>query len=173
MPRAADMPTTRRRPSRYKHLTYNGKLGEVIGISDVRSKNGGTIYEVKCADCGETHLRTSKEIQLEYRSRECKTFKQYNYSGLEKWDTIIRRVYGITLDQYNTMLAEQGGGCAICGSKTDVVETRRLAIDHCHKTNVVRGILCTKCNQGIGSFNDDVVLLENAKSYLTKFATAR
>lgn len=73
--------------------------------------------------------------------------------------------YGITLDDYNRMLAEQGGGCAICGSETNK-NGKALFVDHCHDTGRVRGILCYKCNTGLGSFKDDAGLLEKAFRYL-------
>lgn len=172
LPRGADMGEVKTRPGSYKHLTYKGKLGEVVGIADVRGKNGGTIYRVKCADCGEIHHRNTKEIQLGYRSRECKLFRNHTYRGLNRWDGIIRRTYGITLVQYHEKLSAQGGGCAICGTKVDQVKTRRLAIDHCHATGKVRGVLCTKCNQGVGHFNDSLDLLDKAKAYLIQYSTA-
>lgn len=61
------------------------------------------------------------------------------------------------------MLREQGGTCAIChGTET----VGRLAVDHCHSTGRVRGLLCTNCNQAIGKLKDDSQLLRNAINYL-------
>jgi len=65
------------------------------------------------------------------------------------------------------MLEEQNYRCAICNNE-DEVEGRRLAIDHCHTTGVVRGLLCGKCNRGIGLFYDSQELLERAINYLNK-----
>lgn len=56
--------------------------------------------------------------------------------------------------------------CEICG-KTDL-SGRDLHVDHCHKTKVYRGILCRKCNAGIGFLQDDVTLIISAMSYLLK-----
>ena len=64
---------------------------------------------------------------------------------------------------YKEMLSEQNGRCAICGCKAG---KRCLAIDHDHKTNVVRGLLCHSCNVGLGHFRDSTKLLEAAISYL-------
>ena len=76
----------------------------------------------------------------------------------------MKRVYGITLETYDAMLSEQEGSCAICKTKT--VEGR-FAIDHCHTTGKVRGLLCFDCNTGIGKLKDDPSLLLTAYKYLT------
>jgi hypothetical protein len=133
-------------------------------------------WKVRCKHCGELHSQDSREIKNWAHSRECVKFKPHNWSGLDKWDSIIRRVYGITLAQYEDMLAAQGGRCFICG-KSEEQEGRRLAIDHCHDTKIVRGLLCGVCNQGIGMFKHDPVLIDRAKLYCQsppfKFANAR
>lgn len=82
-------------------------------------------------------------------------------------DKIIRRKYGISLAEFDEMLALQGGGCAICGSTVNP-DARSLAVDHCHGTGRVRGILCGRCNKAIGLFNDDPLLLEKAVIYLRR-----
>ncbi len=84
---------------------------------------------------------------------------------------VLSRNFGITLHDYNKRLADQFGVCAICG-KRETMQTsdgvRALAVDHCHNTGRVRGLLCSRCNTGIGSFEDDVTLLQSAISYLQK-----
>lgn len=57
----------------------------------------------------------------------------------------LKKKYGISLKQYNYMLKKQGYKCAICG-KHQKDEKRNFAVDHCHKTKIVRGILCNYCN---------------------------
>jgi hypothetical protein len=62
----------------------------------------------------------------------------------------------------------QGGCCEICGKpRTDY--KRSLHVDHDHSNGNLRGLLCVKCNSGIGYFNDDITLLEKAKAYLVKY----
>ena len=75
----------------------------------------------------------------------------------------IKRVYGITLAEFEILLKKQNGGCALCGRKQ---QKYRLAVDHDHKTRKVRGILCNHCNRGLGIFKDNVWLLHNAIKYL-------
>jgi hypothetical protein len=150
-----------------KYEDYVGVLGKVVGVTDKSEKNGAVQYLVECAKCGEIHKRNAKHLKNGQESQECKEYRPPNYSGLEKWDGIIRRVYGITYAEYEAMLEAQGGGCAICG-QTPEQEGRRLPIDHCHTTNKVRGVLCTKCNQALGMMDDDTNRLAKAIQYLQK-----
>jgi len=69
------------------------------------------------------------------------------------------------------MLTAQGEGCAICGRKLGHKKGRsglpsRLVIDHEHKTGKIRGLLCSRCNSGIGIFEEKIELLEAAIKYL-------
>jgi hypothetical protein len=79
--------------------------------------------------------------------------------------------YGFSTLAYDSMLEVQGGGCAIC-SKTAEQQfrsdgsPRRLAVDHCHSTNFVRGILCQDCNRILGLARDNPEILNNAACYL-------
>lgn len=76
--------------------------------------------------------------------------------------------YNITIETYNEIFSLQNGVCAICGSDNN---GNSLFVDHCHKTNKTRGLLCRKCNSGIGMLKDDIHLLENAVAYLRKHET--
>ena len=72
--------------------------------------------------------------------------------------------YRITMDQYNSMLKEQGGVCAIC---LEVCKSRKvLCVDHNHETNDIRGLLCNNCNTAIGLMRDSVDILRRATKYL-------
>lgn len=70
--------------------------------------------------------------------------------------------YGITPGEYIDMLLDQEKRCAICKKKEPLV------IDHCHTTGLVRGLLCNKCNMGLGLFKDNADHLYEAAKYLTK-----
>jgi len=65
------------------------------------------------------------------------------------------------------MLGHQRGVCAICG-RAGSPERGILDVDHCHDTGVVRGLLCTLCNRGLGQFKDDLGLVEKAAAYLKR-----
>ena len=82
----------------------------------------------------------------------------------------LKERYGITLEEYDTMLLEQNGGCKICGSPDPKRKgSKHLVVDHCHDTGAVRGLLCYRCNVGLGNFEDDLNLL----LYLTNYASIR
>jgi len=76
----------------------------------------------------------------------------------------LKENWGLTLNDYDEMLAAQGGGCSICG--TSDFGSKRGHIDHDHKTGNIRGILCTNCNNGLGRFKDNIEYLEEAIRYL-------
>lgn len=81
----------------------------------------------------------------------------------------LRRMYGITLDDYNKLLTQQNNVCAIClgtFSGTNQHGAKKLAVDHCHETKKVRGLLCENCNRGIGMFKHNTELLTSAITYL-------
>lgn len=73
----------------------------------------------------------------------------------------LRLRYGMTLGDYRELYKEQGGKCAICGTPKD-----KFDIDHCHKTDRVRGLLCGACNRALGLMKDNTVFLLKAIKYL-------
>ncbi|MEA2973996.1 MAG: hypothetical protein QOG82_2454 [Actinomycetota bacterium] len=79
----------------------------------------------------------------------------------------LKRKYGITIEHYDELLARQGGGCAICGRepRPDI----SLHLDHDHESGQLRGILCFRCNNALGDFDDDLGLLRAAIRYLESY----
>ena len=128
-----------------------------------RPKNGETLEEAR--------IRYNAE-QREYRAMRKAlgnplVSSKYNY---EAWrESYCLHRYGITLSTAQSMLDTQGGGCAICRTPLRLDNrdaTVHSAIDHCHTTGKVRGVLCMHCNQGLGKFKDSPELLYSAISYL-------
>lgn len=76
------------------------------------------------------------------------------------------RALGVEPEEYQRMLASQGGVCAICRQPERHPRKTRLSIDHCHSAGKVRGLLCSECNTGIGKFKDTPDLLVAAATYL-------
>ncbi len=84
-----------------------------------------------------------------------------------------KKRFGITLEQYNLLLARQGGVCAICGEDevfraNSGSRIKHLAVDHCHESGRIRGLLCGRCNTAIGGFKDDLFLIGRAMEYLVE-----
>ena len=78
----------------------------------------------------------------------------------------------VTREEYTEFLVKQGGKCAICGNFETVKRkstgiTFKLCVDHCHTTGRVRGLLCNKCNLGLGKFKDNPESLITAYKYLS------
>lgn len=129
-----------------------------------------------CKECG-VELDVTNSIYIRFsRLNKCKSCnneyqKKYyheNYSGNKEHirEGHLRVRFGITAEDYNKLLELQSGGCAIC--KQSCLTGRRLAVDHNHETNEIRGLLCNSCNAGIGHFKEDENLLLNAIEYLKR-----
>lgn len=85
----------------------------------------------------------------------------------------LKRQYGITPDDYDRLLKEQGGKCGVCGCADPPKRQGNAThwhVDHCHETGNVRGILCYRCNSGLGNFKDNVDSLQAAIAYLKRTA---
>lgn len=113
-------------------------------------------------------LTHSPERQRAVRKANGDRFKGY----------ALKRDYGISLEDYNELLTRQEYRCAICG-RPDGDErgnnngSKRLAVDHDHETEEVRGLLCSMCNKGIGSLDDSPELLLKAYEYLIGYRKRR
>jgi hypothetical protein len=83
----------------------------------------------------------------------------------------VKRKYGITIEQYNQMLADQKGICATPNCMNDGSEDkrrRRLFVDHCHTTGKVRGLLCCTCNRVLGMLKESPPLIRGLADYIER-----
>ena len=114
-----------------------------------------------CISCHKTQLKEDRHKVRIPRTKN--VFKS-------KRDKRLFHTFGIREVDYERMNAEQNGKCKICGAKGESERNtsryKRLAVDHCHDTGDIRGLLCMKCNLGIGNFQDNIIYLENAINYL-------
>lgn len=105
---------------------------------------------------------------LQHRCRECcrAHYQEIHDKAMvqQRW-----RQYGVSQADYDRMLAEQGGVCKICGGISKGESFTALAVDHDHKTGLVRGLLCRACNAALGQMEDDPALLRAAAAYLESF----
>lgn len=82
-------------------------------------------------------------------------------------DYAFTKKYGITPKQQQEIIASQNGKCAIC--QTILESGKKVHQDHCHETNVLRGVLCSNCNLGLGHFKDSTDILKSALAYKEKY----
>ena len=108
-------------------------------------------------DCKDCKNAAARKIRKEQPERYAKYKKRAN-------EYLKERRYGITQDQFNQMLVDQNNMCKICS--TEFKSTKDTHIDHCHDTNIVRGLLCNNCNLALGQFNDNTDNMDNAIKYL-------
>ena len=116
------------------------------------------------------HKDREKETRRKYliknREKVLETQKKWNNKNFERRKNIIlKNVYGITLDDYNKMFEQQKGKCAICERHQNDL-TRTLCVDHDHKTNQVRALLCVTCNTDVSVVEDR---LKEMLKYLNKY----
>ena len=110
-----------------------------------------TVRESWCKEC---HRELARKTQKRKRDSDA------NYDRIRS----LKNKFGLTLDDYDRLYEQQHGVCAICGGIND--GGRRLLVDHDHKTERVRGLLCIRCNSLLGHAHDDVTVLAKAIAYL-------
>jgi hypothetical protein len=97
--------------------------------------------------------------------------KNRHHCRLVKADWDLRKIFGITYEKYKEMFDRQNGKCAIChkeGNGRGRGVLRPLAVDHCHTTKRIRGLLCSDCNTAIGLLRENVEVLKSAILYLRR-----
>jgi len=98
-----------------------------------------------------------KQRSRDYNAKSYNTRKNYH----------LKKHFNITLDEYNNLLELQDHSCKICLNHESTF-TKKLAVDHCHSTGKIRGLLCDNCNRSIGMLKDSIEILQNAINYLKK-----
>jgi hypothetical protein len=138
------------------------KCGEskspVDGFYKDKSTGDGLTYY--CKDCCKAKTRAWMAANPEKVKARAK--------ARDYWKSNIKRKYGITPEQYDEMLNQQNGLCAVCDKPERIRDGRRMPVDHDHETGKVRGLLCSHCNRGIGLFGDDPDVLLSAAAYLIR-----
>jgi hypothetical protein len=109
---------------------------------------------------------TAYHQQFRIDNREELTLKSREYQRKNALHIKLRRK-GLTIEDYDRIVAQHGGVCDICGGPPDG-RWGTFTLDHCHETGALRGLLCSKCNRGIGYFKDDPDRLMRAVKYLRR-----
>lgn len=121
------------------------------------------------------HREIANAVNLAWRQRNPEKVKEYTRRWREKTGVpvpvmqrrnYLKRTYGLTLAQFDALLAAQGGVCAICGDSKSGTGRRSFSVDHDAVAGVIRGVLCGPCNTGIGLLRHDAIRLAKAIEYL-------
>lgn len=130
-----------------------------------RGGNRGDEPASRCKACWAKQQRENR-IRLRGQYRDWPPEKQARHNYFVR-NAAYKKRFGISIADYDRMLAAQGGGCGICGSTHPKnPHIKNFHVDHCHATNKVRGILCTQCNTTLGQMEERPDLLRKAAEYL-------
>lgn len=146
-----------------KHCPRCNKIRSVTCFRE-RSRISGGGYHGWCRDC-EKSYHVERLEDPEKRAARRGASRKYSDSD-KRHDLSLQKLYGITAQRYRELLDQQGGCCAICKATAVGGNGKRWHVDHCHKTGAIRGLLCQRCNMGLGYFRDDPALLAQAIKYL-------
>ena len=123
--------------------------------------------------CKKCNIRMSREYRAKNKIKvrvKAKVYRERNKGKIK--GQYLSTKYGITIEQFDQMMAAQDGVCAICGrletAKNQWGGVKQLAVDHDHETGKVRALLCTKCNMALGGTDDNVEILAHMISYIEK-----
>ena len=126
--------------------------------------------EKECRSCSEMFKPLSGNT-FYCKSDECQKQRRKHHLRLRQ-NHAMKRKFGVTVEQFTAMSEYQDHKCKICGEEETALsnqgngEVKRLSIDHDHDTGQIRGLLCNKCNTGLGGFQDNVETLQRAILYL-------
>lgn len=120
----------------------------------------------------ERHLLTSRKWQKKNPKKVTLYLRKYRETHPKQYfQYALKGRYGLSLDEYWKMSKLQGGKCAICQNGENSNKSKKLlSVDHCHKTNKVRGLLCDRCNLGLGLLGDSSEIIAKALKYMRKYA---
>lgn len=124
----------------------------------------------KCIICAKAKYKKYIEENKEHvkaiqtKSKEKRKLEKPN----DKFYNFIRAEFQMTPDEYEAIRIKQNFKCALC-NRSEFEFKKRLHLDHCHSSNQVRGLLCSKCNMGLGLFKDNIEVLQKAIIYLQHY----
>jgi Recombination endonuclease VII len=149
---------------RYPLLKACRKCGELKESFEFRASldsSDGLLHD--CRNCENRHTYTRRKERMaadpNVKNRVNATARRH----------VLKKKFGLTREQYELMALNCGDACEICGKPETRKRTKELAVDHCHKTGLIRGLLCSRCNLAIGMLDDDLSLIGNAIAYLSRF----
>ena len=159
----------------YYHVTYKSRIDREAHKSYMKA--WGKANPEKARGTPEQRRRKQQRMTLRYQTdpqyREKIRAKNRKTTPRRRMKNIIRMrqmKYGITESEFAAMVKAQEGKCLICKESSGTGKDRRsfLHVDHDHSTGKVRGLLCQKCNRGLGLFNDNAERMRTAAAYLER-----
>ena len=148
----------------YKHIpnSVNSPEGDNTEPSQCSRHEGvetrrDALIQITCRKCHKPKPETEYYSRNGTKRRTCKECRR----DLER-----ERIYGVSRGEFWDIYHKQNGRCGICDKRMHSERWKGFAIDHCHTTKKVRGLLCTQCNVGLGNFMDDPARLLKAAAYL-------
>ena len=125
-------------------------------VKSQKRKDGSSGYRSTCIECG-----IKQRLDKYHNNGGKQAQKQRSFRAL-------MRSYGITEEVYEQERIKQDYKCFLCGSPEAEQPHGRLHVDHCHETGKYRGLLCNLCNVALGSFKDNVEVIQKAVEYLNE-----
>lgn len=160
-------------------------MGHYLSNESTRAANAICNSMKTCTKCKQTKSNVSfhpdrrkRADGLRAQCRDCRNMDRIAYRHTKPAKDRITahkkqlKRYGLSLVDYHVMLAKQANQCAICGTDTPNGGKGVFCVDHDHSTGLVRGLLCSNCNRGLGLFKDDPVVTKLATVYLNRHKTA-
>ena len=144
--------------ARVKHRVYSKKMwsGTTEHCVELQSR-----WKEKMKKYNKNRQQTMSETDRRKRHEQSIRWQKNNPEKMQGY--YLKQNYSLSLGEYNQMLADQGGVCAICGLPP---QTRKMGVDHDHVTGKIRGLLCHNCNVSIGLMKDNQDTLAKAIAYL-------
>ena len=151
-----------------KHTPNSGEPFKCEGNPEPRWRNTrkgaetrrGALPTNSCSVCGETKDASEFYVKDRASGRKDTTCKACRIIQQRE------RTLGVTDADYKRMFKEQEGRCGICRNRLYSKRYKAFAVDHCHSTGRIRGLLCTHCNTGLGLFRDDPIALLRAVEWI-------
>lgn len=114
-------------------------------------------YDGLRGDCRDCHNRKSRDT----RRKHLKRMRDYDKK------TYYQKNYGISKEEYESMVSERGGKCQICNTIPD----KKLRVDHCHSSGKIRDLLCHNCNTALGHVKDNPEIIKSMLAYIERHAS--
>lgn len=152
-----------------------GNMGKTCRTCRIAKSPDDFSWKVRSSGLRQAHCRECMRVAgRRYHAAHPEVNRRWKIANKSKMQDFqrsrdLRSKYGISVQQYQSMLDAQFGLCAICGSASSrSIRSPNLHVDHNHETGAVRGLLCHPCNLGIGYLSDSAETIKRALDYIQK-----